>query len=109
MRRKNRDQRAETARLRALAHGSLIDVSDTARIQGIQLPVAISRSLWTSLVLTFPSARASDYCSLENMLGQLMTVVELEYLNKEEYRYSCQRIDRLGLAMPSSSAFSSTM
>ena len=87
MRRKNRDQRAETARRRSLTNGSLIDVSDTAYCLGIQLPVAISRSLWTSLVRTFPSARANDYCSLENLLGQLVAIVEQEYLNRKRYRY----------------------
>jgi len=87
MRRNKGDQLAEAARLKALANGSLIDVSDVAHSTGIPLPVALSRGLWTSLVRTFPTARPGDYCSLEKMFGQLRGIIDEECLIKKEFRY----------------------
>ena len=87
MRNNKTDRLAETARRTSLANGSLIDVSDAARSCGIQLPVALSRSLWTSLVQPFPSARSGDFVSLEKMLGSVQTLIKQEWLAKKQFRY----------------------
>ena len=87
MQRHNRYRFAETTRLTALAEGSLLDMSEAALAAGIQLPVAMSRGLWTSLVRTFPSARPGDICSLANILSQLRSIVEHERHAKQEFRY----------------------
>ncbi len=78
---------AELTRLESLTNGSLIDVSDAACASGINVPVALSRGMWTSLVRPFPSAQAGDYFPLEKLLDQLRSVVQMEWLCSKKFRY----------------------
>jgi len=76
MRGRKSEQLAESARIESLTNDSLIDVSDAARASGINVPVALSRGMWTSLVRPFPSAQTGDYLALASSLSDLATITE---------------------------------
>lgn len=77
MRTTRKERRLDVIYGQALVDGQLLDVTDHARHCGIDVPVALSRSLWTCFVHPFPGALPGDYLPLDLLLADLA-----DYLQK---------------------------
>lgn len=74
-------------RAAALATGNLYDVTDTAQTCGIDVPVAISQAIWTSLMAHFPGAGKKDLVSLDGLLQDLSRILVIERQERRQLRF----------------------
>lgn len=76
MRTTRKERRLDVIYGQALVDGQLLDVTDHARHCGIDVPVAISRSLWNCFVHPFPGALPRDYLPLDLLLADLAAYLQ---------------------------------
>ena len=76
MRTTRKERKLERIYSNALADGQLLDVTDHARSCRLDVPVALSSSLWTCLVHPFPGALPGDYLPLDLLLVDLVEYLQ---------------------------------
>ena len=87
-------------RAQAIADGSLIDISETAREQGFKYPVAMTRAAWSDFV-AWTDADNKRKGTVQDEMGRLWDVITMLFwavrrCNSDTIRFQVLRVPREG-------------